>query len=96
MPVAKSSFDKTDFEASPLSREEKNYAPGNGWVGSNVGIGNSYLLNTAADSVRIWNIAMTAGVTPTSTAFYTAGMLNKKVSVDERGYSTIESHRYGR
>lgn len=90
-------YHKTDFEASPLGRVEKYYAPGNSWTGNNTGITNSNQVNGAADSVRIWNMVMTAGTTPTSAGFYTAGQLHKKITTDERGYSTIEySDKEGR
>src|SRR4051794_25763249 len=42
-------YGKTDYEASPLNRPAKTYAPGNNWVGDAAGVGVQYLLNDALD-----------------------------------------------
>jgi hypothetical protein len=52
-----------------------------------------YYVNTAIDSVRIWNVAN--GVVPafgtyTSTATYAAGLLYKNITIDEHGKQVIE------
>jgi RHS repeat-associated protein len=83
-------YGKTIFEASPLNRPTNVYSAGNSWVGRGVGVTQQYLVNTSSDSVAIWNITLTAGVTPTYNGFYPAGQLYKNVSVDERGYSVVE------
>jgi hypothetical protein len=54
-------YGKTDYEASPLNRITKTYAPGNNWVGDAVGVSTQYLVNEASDSVRIWNIGYIHG-----------------------------------
>ncbi|HEX6431384.1 MAG TPA: DUF6443 domain-containing protein [Niastella sp.] len=48
-------YGQTDFELSPLNRVQKNYAPGQNWVGSSRGEERKYWFNTAIDEVRIWN-----------------------------------------
>ncbi|WP_221887935.1 DUF6443 domain-containing protein, partial [Chitinophaga polysaccharea] len=80
-------YSRTDYEASPLNRVLKTYAPGNSWAkndpstverGGNHPVENKYLINTVADSVRIWEF--TAGaVIPTSVSgrIYAAGQLFK-------------------
>jgi RHS repeat-associated protein len=83
-------YGKTDFEASPLNRPLKTAAPGNSWVGNNKGVSSQYLANTAADSVRIWTIAATAGSTPGSTSMYGAGLLFKNGTADEQGHQVWE------
>ena len=82
-------YSRTDYEASPLNRVAKVYAPGNSWTGSGAGTNTQYLVNVIADSVRIWNINA-AGSTPVSTGFYAAGQLFKNVSTDENGYDVVE------
>ena len=88
-------YGQTVFEASPLNRAIQSFAPGNSWVGSKGtgterAIGNQYLLNTVADSVRIWNILAAAGSLPTSTAIYSAGLLYENVTKDEHGKQVVE------
>lgn len=82
-------YGKTDFEASPLNRPTKSYAPGNTWVGRSVGISLQYQVNTSADSVAIWKIGFASGTTPTFSGFYPAGQLFQNTTVDERGYSSV-------
>ncbi len=86
-------YTRTAFEASPLNRVVHTYAPGNSWAleGGNRPVSLQYLVNTAADSVRIWNIP--AGNTiPTSAAsqVYGAGQLSKQLTQDEAGNQVIE------
>ncbi|WP_354028154.1 DUF6443 domain-containing protein [Chitinophaga sp. OAE865] len=93
-------YSRTDYEASPLNRVLKTYAPGNSWAkndpstverGGNHPIENKYLINTVADSVRIWEF--TAGaVIPTSVSgrIYAAGQLFKNVTVDEAANQVVE------
>ncbi|MBW8687908.1 DUF6443 domain-containing protein [Chitinophaga rhizophila] len=78
-------YSKTDFEASPLNRILKTYAPGNSWSGKPVEA--RYLVNLATDSVRLWNIGY--GL-PTSTGYYSAGQLYKTVSIDEQQNQVVE------
>ncbi|WP_343669073.1 DUF6443 domain-containing protein [Chitinophaga sp.] len=68
-----------EYEASPLNRVVKNYAAGNSW--STRATENRHMVNTVADSVRIWN--MGTGI-PTSPGFYAAGQLFKEVFTDEQ------------
>lgn len=83
-------YAKKVFEVSPLNRPTNAYAAGNSWAGRAVGTSQQYLVNNTSDSVAIWNIVLTVGVTPTYNGFYPAGQLYKNVTVDERGYSVIE------
>jgi RHS repeat-associated protein len=92
-------YGKTNYEASPLNRVVKTMAPGNSWAGSNNGVSMQYLVNTTADSVRIWTITTdtltyinndnTTNI-PTSSGFYPAGELNKSTTTDEQGHALVE------
>jgi uncharacterized protein DUF6443 len=91
-------FSKTEFEASPLNRVNKSMAPGNSWVGSDKGVSVEYLVNTAADGVRIWNTTnndltyTNDDLTniPVSPAAYGIGQLYKTVSKDEENHIVVE------
>ncbi|RPD42747.1 DUF6443 domain-containing protein [Chitinophaga barathri] len=83
-------YNKTEFEASPLNRVTKSMAAGNSWAGSGVGVGQQYLVNAVADSVRIWTIAAADGSVPASTLHYGAGELYKNITTDEAGNKVIE------
>lgn len=83
-------YGETVFEPSPLNRVLHAMGPGNSWTGSNRGISQQYLVSTAAEGVRIWNIATTTGSYPTSPGTYAAGALYKNITVDEEGHRTIE------
>lgn len=82
-------YAQTNFENSPLNRPLNNYAAGTNWVGSSRGKSTQYLVNTAADNVRIWTITTTQGVLPTASAAYSAGQLFKTIYVDEQGNQTV-------
>ena len=88
-------YSQNVFEASPLNRVTSAYAPGVHWVGSQ-GSGTPhsgqqlYLVNTAMDSVQMWNINAAQGSIPTSGGAYPAGKLYKSVSTDEQGNQVIE------
>jgi hypothetical protein len=92
-------YSQTQYEASPLNRVLKTMAPGNSWAGSGLGASQQYLVNTAADSVVIWNISsdsltfigndITTNI-PTAAGYYTAGQLYKNVTTDEAGHSVVE------
>lgn len=83
-------YTKTDFEASALNRPVKTYPVGNSWAGRGVGTSVAYMFNTAADSVCIWKIAMTAGAVPVYNGYYAAGELQETTATDERGFATVE------
>ena len=83
-------YAKMDYENSPLNRRLKVYAPGSSWVGASRGTSGQYLVNTATDNVRVWNIAQTAGSLPTSTTAYGAGKLYKEITTDEKGVQSIQ------
>lgn len=86
-------YNQVEFEKSPLDRVLKSYAPGNSWAkeGGNRPIQYQYLVNTAADAVRIWDIADNSDI-PTSSngRVYTPGELFKNVVIDEAQSKTIE------
>lgn len=91
-------YSQTEYEASPLNRPLKTYAPGNSWAkndpagvekGGNRPVKQQYLVNTAADGVRIWDMSADSN-TPASTRAYTAGQLYKNVTQDERDLRVIE------
>jgi len=73
-----------------LDRPLAVYASGKSWLGSGRGGVRQYLLNTAADSVRIWNIAINTGSLPSSTGMYGAGLLYKNVAMDEQNKQVVE------
>ncbi|MGN7824586.1 DUF6443 domain-containing protein, partial [Chitinophaga sp. 22536] len=79
-------YSQTEFEASPLNRVLKTYAPGNSWATKPVTL--QYLVNTVADSVRIWNID--AAGNPVSPGAYAAGQLSVTVTTDEDGGQVAE------
>jgi len=83
-------YGQTEYEASPLNRVLKTYAPGNSWAkeGGNHPVTLQYEVNTTADGVRIWNI--TTGTIPASSQAYAAGQLYKNITKDERGLRTVE------
>ncbi len=83
-------YGKTDFEPSPLNRPVATYAAGNSWIGSGRGIATNYLFNDGADSVRVWDIAMTSGSMPASTRTYSARLLYKNFTADEQGHQAVE------
>lgn len=86
-------YNRTAFEASPLNRVLKTYAPGNTWAleGGNKPVSMQYLVNTAADGVRIWDMPAT-GTIPTSASgrVYGAAQLYKNIVQDEAGNQGIE------
>lgn len=86
-------YSQTDYETSPLGRAQASYAPGNSWskTGGNKPIKEQYLVNSAADSVRIWKLPA-AGVIPSSNAgqVYRAGTLVKNVIIDEANNQAVE------
>jgi RHS repeat-associated protein len=94
-------YSKTEYEASPLNRVVKMMAPGNSWAGSNRGVGMDYLVNTATDGVRIWNITnnpltyankdvSTNIPSIPTTVTYAAGEVYKNVTTDEAGNKVEE------
>lgn len=85
----------TEFEASPLGRPLKTFAPGNSWVGSRgtgseKAIQQQYLTNTTTDGVIIWEIAAANGSLPQSTGLYQPGQLVKSISIDEHNKAVVE------
>jgi len=92
-------YSKTIFEASPLNRPAKVMPPGNKWVGSSRGVQYKYMINTAADSVRLWRINLdtltylnndTSTNIPVTSSQYDTGQLYKNVTIDENGNATVE------
>ena len=97
-------YGKTVYEASPLNRPLKTFAPGNSWAGSEGSgtehaVSMEYRINDIYDSVRIWEIAGDstycgsgdAGMAvPTTGAAYAAGQLYENVTIDEHGSRVVE------
>ncbi len=91
-------YGQTDYEPSPLNRVSKTMAPGNSWTGNNKGMEQHYLVNTAAEGVRIWTVTndqltmdnhATTNI-PVSSLTYGAGELYKNVTIDEQGNAIVE------
>ncbi|WP_343745234.1 DUF6443 domain-containing protein [Chitinophaga sp.] len=85
-PNEKIFYSQTEFEASPLNRVLKTYAPGNSWATRPVN--HQYLVNTTQDSVRMWSIGATG--LPVSSGIYGAGQLLVNVTIDEDGGQVVE------
>src|ERR1044072_6309521 len=85
-------YGKTEFEASPLNRVERTYAPGNSWVNQGKGIKVQYLMNTINDKVRIWNVndVVNGFGNYTTTVEYNPGELHKTITTDEENHQVIE------
>ncbi len=83
-------YGTTVFEPSPLDRPLFNYSAGNSWVGNGIGAATAYQLNTAADSVQIWNIALLQGGLPSNGGVYPDGQLFRAVTTDEQQHQVIE------
>lgn len=82
-------YTQTEYERSPLNRVLKVYGPGSSWAidGGNHPVESSYLVNSLADSVRIWNAGTGLPVSPGT---YNAGQLYKVITTDEAKNQTIE------
>jgi hypothetical protein len=85
----------TAYEPSPLGRVTAQMAPGASWAGSGRGITTAYQVNTASDSVRMWEVSEdtldAAGFgSYRSAAIYPAGSLFKTLTSDEAGKKVVE------
>jgi RHS repeat-associated protein len=93
-------YSKTVFENSPLQRVVESYAQGNNWVGTasqgseanRRGIKMKYWINTATDSVRIWNVTDVTNNfgTYATSGMYAAGELYKTITADEHNNQVAE------
>ncbi|WP_147320134.1 DUF6443 domain-containing protein [Chitinophaga silvisoli] len=98
-------YSQTEYEASPLNRVLKTWAPGDSWAknGGNHPLEMRYRYNTLADSVRIWKISISSvtcsgntvygtgsALIPITSDIYAAGQLIKNIVVNEAGHQTIE------
>ena len=89
-------YGQTDYEASPLDRVLKTFAPGNNWVGSRGTVAEhaaqmQYGANTkAGDAVRIWTIDDAPGSLPVSADTYEDGTLYKIITTEEAGHQGVE------
>lgn len=86
-------YSQTDIEASPLNRVQKTYSPGNSWAktGGNRPVEKQYLINTAADSVRIWDLFPGSTIPSSGTGrVFAPGRLIKDVTKDEAGTEIVE------
>ena len=97
-------YSKTEFEPSELNRVVKSMAQGNTWAGANsggVGVRMEYMLNTATEGVRRWEITNNS-LTYTNDDFtniptsgspnpvYGDQMLFKTITIDENGSAVVE------
>lgn len=80
----------TVYEPSPLNRVATQFEPGISWIGAGRGKQSGYLVNTATENVRIWNIALTQGSLPVTPGVYPDGALSKTLTTDEQGHQTVE------
>lgn len=83
-------YGKTVFNPSPLSWVDSTFEPGNSWGGNQIGIAVIKQSNVLGDSVRIWDIAITSGGNPTSTAYYSSGRLLKFITKNEHNKQLVE------
>jgi len=83
-------FSRGDYEPTPLNRIAGSYPAGASWNGRSVGTAKTYLLNSAADSVQMWDIALTRRSLPASRGVYSAGQLIKDSMVDEHRNASVE------
>ena len=94
-------YSKTIFEASPLNRVSKSFAPGNSWAGSEAtaserSVQLQYLINDSNDNVQAWDIgfnttiANNTNIPVAETSSYGAGQLFKTVTVDEHANQVVE------
>jgi Domain of unknown function (DUF6443) len=97
-------YSKTIYEASPLDRITKSFAPGNSWVGTEAASSEhseskQYLLNDANDNIQIWSITSNnltylnndvSTNIPVSSGVYGPQTLYKNVDVDENGIQTVK------
>lgn len=77
------------FDPSPSSPVIKSYGPGNSWAneGGKKPSQKYPMVNTASDSVRVWDLA--TGV-PRTLKAYDPGQLGKAISVDENNVQFVE------
>lgn len=78
-------YTQNTYEASPLNRLLKVAGPGNSWAANPSQ--KRYLVNSASDSVRVWNV--TSGL-PVNNGIYAHGTLHKNVFIDENEQQTVE------
>lgn len=98
-------YSKSNFDGSPLNKVTDMYAPGNSWVGSegntdattrrNVQV--KQTSNTPSDEVHIFSVTDngtgffgTYAYAVSGNTLYTAGQLNKTISIDEHKRQVIE------
>lgn len=82
-------YQKSIYENTPLNRVFKTLPAGSSWVGSNRGTEQQYLVNTATEGVRIWDIGVAEADMPASPGAYLDGTLTKEIAVDENGSKTV-------
>jgi RHS repeat-associated protein len=84
-------YGKTEYEASPLNKADRTYAPGNAWVNQGRGMQSKSWFNAAPDDVKIWNVTDVAGGwgTYAASGSYAAGELYKEVTIDEHNKQVI-------
>ncbi|UPK66788.1 DUF6443 domain-containing protein [Chitinophaga filiformis] len=83
-------YTQTAYEASPLNRVLQTWAPGNSWAkeGGNRPVKQQYLVNSIADSVRLWDVNALSPM-PVSSRIYGNGELLKELVINEAGVQTV-------
>lgn len=90
-PNDKYNYSQFFFDGSPLNLLTKRTAPGASWTGMATGISTTQRTNTAADSVRLWTIAITGeDDAPATTTTYAPGTLMAMQTTDEQGAVTLK------
>ncbi|MFX1708998.1 DUF6443 domain-containing protein [Chitinophaga sp. CC14] len=89
-PSENNYYTKTNFEFSPLNRIQKVSLPGISWAGSNRGVTQEYLFNSATDNVQIWQVSSDETKLPKSIGTYSPNLLTKNVTLNENGLKLIE------
>lgn len=82
-------YSKTNFEASPLNRVEKQMPAGNSWAGNGRGVSYTFDVNNVQDVVRIWKIGSDAHAIPSTIAVFNPGELTKEHTTNEDGKRVI-------
>ncbi|RXK86635.1 DUF6443 domain-containing protein [Filimonas effusa] len=82
-------YGQTDYEASPLNRVLKTFAPGNSWAGSQRGIATAYE-TAGANEVAIFTIGLDETALPVFQGYYGSGELFRTVATDEQGKRVVE------
>jgi len=84
-------YSSVTYEQSPLSRVTNSKLAGSGFGGDVTydGLTYQYDFNTAAEGVRVWNIAYTTGSIPVTSSSYASGKLTRTTLIDEKSKKVL-------